>query len=463
MLFGVFFYFSSANSVRTVSEENDLCKANVAASLDNIRAIGAYHSSARANLVTSAWEMPTRDIGVVRRDVIWPGQGTGPIPLVDSLNARGLARLNTIPAIVGSIRVLEGLFNDNPGFCGQPFGAQLGSLAGSTPLLVENDGNGKLRSVQTRLKIERYNLRTGARDCTAPVMIRPASSAVTATAQPPAVDEDMVAPLPGSQSETGFWVTVRSDFTDSQNRNRSCQSSALFQYPAIKENFPNDGMQLTFTFNSNSIAACQAVSIGGRLVIDFPPGFRDKGWVPICLDTSSPDLTMTRNCPTGVDVENFNNSTFRWKPCAEVSICGVEPGSARWENGSQRLILTYPHLRWGCRVQVQGNLVDAAYNRRAVAYVSSLASGGMAAIPLPACNICPTNPALGWCPPATQAGVCNPPPPPPPPPPTATPTATPTYTPTPTATYTSTDGDGDGGADGSDQDGAHDGADGDDN
>lgn len=403
LLFGVFWYFSSVNTTRVTYEESDLCMASVQASLDNIRAIGAAHSISTADLNTGNWVPPARPFEGLSSSVLWPQTGARRM----FIGSGTPVQLDTSAAFVGSIRVLQDLYNANSAFCTDE-GSTLEGMTGSRALLVADSGNGRLRNLQTRLRIERFNLTTGEKSCAGPLSLHPPSAAPI----PGAITQAIAQPPPGSSTDVGFWVTVKTSYVDFMDRPRNCEASALFQYPAMVTGFSATAMVMSFTYNSTSIAQCQASMPGGQMEISFPTNFRERGWVPLCRDTSSPSPSYptTPLCPGGRVRDSFT-APADWRRCEQLTICGVAPVSANWVE-PYRLVLRYPALRWGCRVSASGQLVDSAFNVAAAAYSSTM-GGGQPVAPLgpPACMPC-TSPDTGpgYCPPSAYSAGCTAPP-----------------------------------------------------
>ena len=129
--------------------------------------------------------------------------------------------------------------------------------------------------------------------------------------------QDGIVSSPPSIPDTGLWVTVRTDYEDPVKGRQFCKASALFEYPTMKTNFTSGGMNIDFTYTNPATNVCQTVPPGGRMVIAFPAGFNDRGWTPLCLDTSISDPAFTQRCPSGVNRQPLTIPGV-WRRCERV-------------------------------------------------------------------------------------------------------------------------------------------------
>ncbi len=450
VLFG---YFSTARMSQIQNSHFKVCSQTSQDVMDRIKSVGIVKSVNNLNVTGNVMTRPT-------------GGSEDTLNFIalseDWLNANAQLWTNVGPALIlknhkaliGSMSLLNSLYNSNGNYCNSPIGIVYSGAAAAS--LSENRVVGHLRNVSTSIRIQAIDLTNGSLSCPGiPLIIRPAGLNINLT-QAQQLLGNQVQPEPGSRADIGFYVTVTTSYVDSQNVAHNCRVSTAFNYPKIPSDDVNDAALISGDIIPDGIPIC-ATSRSVNADIRVSPNLKSgKAITLICRDASiyaggfpSPPA----ECVGGGSRQNFAVSG-NWVNCNQVTLCGQPPNNP-WNaeshpalGASDGYYLNYSNLSLGCNMAIEVKAVDVAHNVTLNSYLLSEPQPPENTLDCETCTAPYINrpPSRGWCPGGgrTMANQCNTPPPPPPP-------------------SDGGDGDGDGSSgDGGDAGGHHDGSDGDD-
>ncbi len=447
----MFGYFSSARMSQIKNSHFKVCSQTSQDVMDRIKSVGIIKSVNNLDVTGNTMTSPTGGtqdrLNFITISEDWLNANA---QLWSSVG--GTLILRNHKALIGSMSLLNSLYNSDANYCNNSVGLEYSSAASAD--LIENRDVGHLRDVRTSIRIQAMDLNTGDLSCpTLPLIVRPAGLNLSVT-QAQEVLGNQVRPEPGSRANLGFYVTVTTAYVDNENTAHNCNISTAFNYPKMPADDVNAANVISGDINPDPIPAC-ANSRTAAAEIRVSPNLKNgKATTLICRDASINPLAGATpppaECIGGGQRSNFPNPDPNWVNCNRVTLCGEPPDNPGAAEGHPALgasdgyYLRYSNLSLGCNMAIEVRAVDAAHNITLNAYV--LAEAQPPANTLD-CQPCAPRinrpPSIGWCPGAgrTILTQCDPAPPPPPPSPS--------------------DGDGDGG-DGGDSGGHHDGSDGDD-
>lgn len=335
----------------------------------------------------------------------------------------GTLYLRNHKALIGSMSLLNSLYNSNQNFCTDPQGIVYNNVGSAE--LVETGEVGHLRGTQSKIRIQAINLVNGNLSCPSlPLSIRPAGADINSSQTTDFMNGEVLPEL-NSVANLGFLVTVTTSYVDTNDNTADCEASSVFNYPKIPPSDP-DLLSPTVNIATGPLGTCTQ-TLTPEVQIRFNPEFKtEKAIAIVCRDSSTSTVTSntTPLCPGG-PIRRPITADMGWKNCKMVTLCGRPIDSFNeLPNGFD---LNYSGVSLGCNPRMEVVAIDAAHN------ISRTPIGsGFPAVSLPNCNSCPADhTGPGFC---TNGGGGQ--------------SAGCTYTPPPS--YTSGDGDGNSG-DGGDQ------------
>ncbi|MCC6137806.1 MAG: hypothetical protein IT287_04190 [Bdellovibrionaceae bacterium] len=155
--------------------------------------------------------------------------------------------------IMGYMMALQGMYNSSSGtFCASPGAASYGDnsiITDPTSGLLDTIGGNAMADATSRLRIQIFNVETGAISCPGSVNIRPVGAkeatlttrrqrppGLTAANHPLSASEEVFDPNTAQTYNLGFLVTATVRYTDRKGSIRSCSVQEKFQYNAQPEN-----------------------------------------------------------------------------------------------------------------------------------------------------------------------------------------------------------------------------------
>jgi hypothetical protein len=420
----LFTMFSTNRMVQIQGGQQKACTQASLDVIDKIRSVGVVKSVnsiandriARATAPEDAINfIAISDDWISANEALWETSG-------------GATVLKNNKAIVGSMSLLNSLYNRNPLYCTD---GVVYNNPNAQAQLIQNDSTGHLRNVNSRIRVQAISLIDGSLSCPGrPLVIRPAGVDINRSLTEQYLAPDVI-PEPDSTANLGFYLTVRTEYTNSSNNRETCEASAVFNYPKMA---PDSG-DLTVpvpTITRDPQADCDrtasaTVTIRGPGAPASNRFKTDKGIALVCRDASlygGGNPPAGASCPSGPTRQEFtiDPELRRWVKCDEVTLCGVAPSNSATAETNMGYSLRYVGMSLGCNMAVEVRAVDVAHN-----LAENPTVGRSNQIPLPGCNPCQANyTGPGYCAPSVHADGC-------------------TYNPPPPA-----DGDGDGGGDGGD-------------
>ncbi len=311
-------------------------------------------------------------------------------------------------ALIGSMSLLNSLYNSDPNFCTNPDGIVYNNVG--TAELVETLDVGHLRNIQSKIRIQAINLVNGNLSCpTLPLSIRPAGVDISSSQTADFMGGDILPEL-NSVANLGFLVTVNTSYTDSDDNNSNCDASSVFNYPKIPPS-DTDLLSPTVNISTGPLGTCTQ-TLEPEVQIRFNPEFKtEKAIALVCRDSSgSPVASNTKPLCPGGPIRTPVLPNDGWKSCKTVTLCGRSADSfVELPNGFN---LSFSGISLGCSPRIEVVAVDAAHN-----ISRTPIGGGFPAVALPSCTSCPASyTGPGYCANGggTQAAGCvySPPPPP---------------------------------------------------
>ncbi len=446
VLFG---YFSSTRMSQINSSHIKMCNQTAQDVMDRIKSVGIIKSVNQLNVTANTMTRPSggeedrlnfiriSDDWLNTNSELWTTSG-------------GSLILKNHKALIGSMSLLNSLYNSDSNYCSNATGLEYSNPANAS--LIDNKDVGHLRNVRTSIRIQALNLNTGDVSCpNLPIVVRPAGLDLSQT-QAQLLLANQIRPEPGSRADLGFYVTVNTSYIDNKNNPFDCNISAAFNYPKISSDDVDDIALIAGDIDADPIALCNS-SRDATARIQVSPNLKnEKAITLVCRDASiymGGTPPAPAECIGGGQRTVFPNPSGRWVNCNTVTLCGQppnNPGGAESNPGlgaSDGYLLRYTGISLGCNMAIEVKALDAAHNLTLNSYLLSEPQPPANTLDCSPCTAGFTNraPSIGWCPGSgrTMATQCDPSPPPNP-----------------------GGGDGDGGGDGGDSGGHHDGSDGDD-
>lgn len=396
----LFTYFSSTRMTQIKSSYHKTCLQTSQDIMDKIKSVGIIKSVNTINVTNNSISRSNQPedrlnfIGsnedwIKNNEKLWETQG-------------GALILKNHKALIGSMSMLNSLYNSNPAFCNNPLGIRYQNAAAQADL-IDNADVGHLNNVESRIRIQTMNLNNGSLSCAAtPIILRPAGVNLNQAQTEQFLGN--VKPQPGSRANLGFYVTVRTSYKDEKNEDLSCEVSSSFNYPKIP---PDEDLTtaVSIIITPGAISTCLKEH-GANVRISTPPNFKtNKGISLVCRDASDSGGLEAARCPGGVGRLALPSTMNRtWVNCNEVTLCGktpVNPDTAELNDGFN---LNYSELSFGCNMSIEVRAIDVAHN------ITRSPSVGSAPLPpeLPACLPCPPGTTgAGYCSPSTSSTACT--------------------------------------------------------
>ena len=402
---------TSYNYMRNLrNRSTDVCRVHVSGVIERFRSIGYFSAinnfnpvqSNRTFLGDSSVSLQSKGIPNTQ---LWPS--------VSILEGAPRPTLNNSILISSSINALLAIYNTNPAYCTNPNGAPYDGGDPLNPNLVTRP-SADLQGSSINLRITPYSIETGnplAVACPMPLRIAPESSTTsdTFTVSPNKVNRG------DTRNDTGLLVKVIQNYINEDGQAFSCSIEQRFQYsPDIVAPAPPN--LATMSPAGTSVGNCAAPNTNVTITVGYQnPVVLEPGAVLVCRDNSitsdttapgyakftclngpSPqvvgvDYPTPSALPAGItgltyaagySAKNLDANN-NWKPCDQVTACGVAPSSASLLGGSAtnqpRYQLTYNSLPLGCRVNIEVAAIDTASNS-STNYLTAR-SAGNAAVP----------------------------------------------------------------------------------
>ncbi len=408
-----------------VQNQRSACEDLAQSSMNNFRAQG--FASEVVPLRAGAVSVQPADKTVLdglAPQIRWP---TGGEVIVSQPSSATPPTVRNFLLIEGGVATLNAILNSNGvAYCDNALGSRYVSPT-QPPLLYETPIPGEVEAPQTFLRIQIVDVATGVASCPAsyPFFVKPANVDPIDTA---------IYSLPANVSDRhALRATVTVQYSDPKNPGvrQSCQATADFRYPPLKDSKLNDS---TVLVRVNRGGACSATT-SGTVTLTAADTIA-RGQVLLCRDFSETG-TGSRSCSSGPSAGIVVTSSIP-VPCERARLCGRLPTSANWDSTGRVLTLAYSGLPLGCTGEIEVVALDPAGNRNINRIFNRTSATSLPACRTTTCRCNGSTTTLTGCP-ARSCPVCPPPPPPPPstptpPPPPSTPTPTPS--PRPTATMT---------------------------
>lgn len=269
----------------------------------------------------------------------------------------------------GSVRALLSIYNSNASFCSNADGAAYEPLNS-----VLTDTTQGLRNAQTTLRIQAYNINSGALSCpAAPFQIFPMGRNPSASAYGAYVSQPS-----NSDWQYGLLLTVRVAYEDGSGQTQSCTTQHRFQFQ--RDEIAPPVMNTTVTANtSNPRLNCAPPRADMTLSLGYNSDPGEKGIVFLCQDVSMRRPRGTIQCagPSGAQYNGAPPAPTTtigpgsWVACDKVTACNVSPESST-ANPSRtadaiRLVNVYRNIPSDCVVKINSVAVDVAGNSSTVA------------------------------------------------------------------------------------------------